>query len=193
MKKVIIALTSVLTALAVGIGALFFWEYRSKAQLEAQVEDYLGGCDVTASGIEVHGRPYILSAMAERAELTYVDLAPQAQRQAGFLQRFADCGDSMRGFIGIAGFEGASQLMVGWIDATAGKHGHPAGKGELPVANLHQDFGRGASGRSAKDDDRGSGNAVLRIVPCVTIRLSHRVRLASCRDFLQCPRGKRIG
>ena len=78
MKKVIIALTSVLTALAVGIGALFFWEYRSKAQLEAQVEDYLGGCDVTASGIEVHGRPYILSAMAERAELTYVDLAPQA-------------------------------------------------------------------------------------------------------------------
>ncbi|MCM1014103.1 hypothetical protein [Brevibacterium sp. XM4083] len=77
MKKVIITLTSILSVLAVGVGALFYWEYRSKAQLEAQVEDYLGTCDVKPSHLEVHGRPFILSAMAERAELTYVDVAPQ--------------------------------------------------------------------------------------------------------------------
>ncbi|RAE55107.1 hypothetical protein, partial [Burkholderia multivorans] len=77
MKKVVIALTATLSVFAVGIGALFLWEYRSKAQLEAQVEDYLGACDLSPTAMDVRGRPYILSAMSDRAELTYVDIAPQ--------------------------------------------------------------------------------------------------------------------
>ncbi|MBE8146132.1 hypothetical protein IOD13_04430 [Brevibacterium casei] len=77
MKKVVIALTATLSVFAVGIGALFLWEYRSKAQLEAQVEDYLGACDLSPTAMDVRGRPYILSAMSDRAELTYVDIAPR--------------------------------------------------------------------------------------------------------------------
>ncbi|GAA0036178.1 MULTISPECIES: hypothetical protein [Brevibacterium] len=76
MKKALIALTAVLSAIAVAVGALFIWEYRSKAQLEAQVEDYLGECNVKSENIEVHGRPFILSAIEDKVDLTYVDLAP---------------------------------------------------------------------------------------------------------------------
>lgn len=76
MKKALIALTAVLSAIAVAVGALFFWEYRSKAQLEAQVEDYLGECRVKSESVEVHGRPFILSAIEDKVDLTYVDLAP---------------------------------------------------------------------------------------------------------------------
>lgn len=78
MKKAIIALVSVLCIIAAAIGALFVWEHQSKLALESQVEDFLDSCDTAATSIDVHGRPYILSAMRGSADLTYVDLTLQA-------------------------------------------------------------------------------------------------------------------
>ena len=78
MKKAVIALASALCLIAAAIGALFVWEHQSKLSLEAQVEDFLDACGTDATAIDVHGRPYILYAMADSADLTYVDLRLQA-------------------------------------------------------------------------------------------------------------------
>lgn len=78
MKKAIITLVSLLCIIAAAIGALFVWEHQSKLALEGQVEDYLDNCSIDASAIDVHGRPYILFAMRDSVDLTYVDLALQA-------------------------------------------------------------------------------------------------------------------
>lgn len=77
MKKTVIALASVLCIIAAAIGALFVWEHQSKLTLEAQVADYLEACDTDASAIDVHGRPYILYALGDSVDLTYVDLGLQ--------------------------------------------------------------------------------------------------------------------
>ncbi|WP_193070748.1 hypothetical protein [Brevibacterium sp. FME37] len=78
MKKAIIALVSTLCIIAAAIGALFVWEHQSKLALESQAEDFLDARDTDATSIDVHGRPYILYAMRDSADLTYVDLALQA-------------------------------------------------------------------------------------------------------------------
>lgn len=77
MKKAIIALASTLCIFAAAIGAVFVWEHQSKLALEGQVEDYLDDCSIDASAIDVHGRPYILFAMRDTVDLTYVDLKLQ--------------------------------------------------------------------------------------------------------------------
>lgn len=74
MKKAIIALVSVLCLIAAAVGALFIWEHQSKLALEAQVEDFLDDCGTDATAIDVHGRPYLLYAMRDSVDLTYVDL-----------------------------------------------------------------------------------------------------------------------
>lgn len=74
MKTAIITLASLLCIIVAAVGALFVWEHRSKLALEGQVEAYLGDCSIDASGIDVHGRPYILFAMRDSVDLTYVDL-----------------------------------------------------------------------------------------------------------------------
>ncbi|SDR74040.1 hypothetical protein SAMN04489751_0287 [Brevibacterium sandarakinum] len=77
MKKAIIALASLLVIIAAAVGALFVWEHQSKLALEGQVEDYLDERSIDASAIDVHGRPYILFAMRDSVDLTYVDLELQ--------------------------------------------------------------------------------------------------------------------
>lgn len=78
MKKALIALASALCLIAASIGALFVWEHQSKLALEAQVEGFLDACGNDATAIDVHGRPYILYAMRDSADLSYVDLRLQA-------------------------------------------------------------------------------------------------------------------
>lgn len=78
MKKAIIALVSVIAIIAIAIGGLFVWEQQSKLALENRVEDYLDDRGVDFTGIDVHGRPYILFAMQDSVDLTYVDLALQS-------------------------------------------------------------------------------------------------------------------
>lgn len=78
MKKAIIALTSIIGIIAIAIGGLFVWEHQSKLSLENQVEDYLDDQGVDSTGIDVHGRPYIIFAIQDSVDLTYVDLALQA-------------------------------------------------------------------------------------------------------------------
>ncbi|MCD1284451.1 MULTISPECIES: hypothetical protein [unclassified Brevibacterium] len=77
MKKVLIALTSIVCIIGAVVGGLAIWEHRSKISLEAEVEDYLDDVGIDATGIDVHGRPYIIFALQDSVDLTYVDLALQ--------------------------------------------------------------------------------------------------------------------
>lgn len=76
MKKALIALAVTVSLIAVIIGALVIAEFRAKAELESKATDFLDGCGVEASSIDVHGRPYLLTAAKGLAELTIVTLDP---------------------------------------------------------------------------------------------------------------------
>ena len=91
-----------------------------------------------------------------------VDRAAQAQCKAGFLQRFADRGDLMRGFIDVDVASLTREVVIAGVDAAAGKHRHAARKGERAGANLHQDLRRAAIGRMAEDHHGCGGDAIAR-------------------------------
>ncbi|WP_181275905.1 hypothetical protein [Brevibacterium oceani] len=76
MKKALIALAVVCSLLAVIISGLLIGEQKAKSDLEGQVGEFLDECGVTATSIDVHGRPYLLYAAKGDADLTYADLDP---------------------------------------------------------------------------------------------------------------------
>lgn len=76
MKKAIIALAVTCSLNAGAIGLVVIVEFRAKAELESQVTAYLDDCGVEPTSIEVRGRPYLMYAAQDRADLTYVDTTP---------------------------------------------------------------------------------------------------------------------
>lgn len=76
MKKALIVFAATATLIAVIIGALVIAEFRAKADLESKVSGFLDGCGIAASSIDVHGRPYLLTAAEGLAEMTIITLDP---------------------------------------------------------------------------------------------------------------------
>lgn len=74
MKKALLALSITFGLIIALVGGVLVWEHQSKLKLEAQVNDYLTNCDIQSTSIDVHGRPYIIFAMEDSADLTYVNL-----------------------------------------------------------------------------------------------------------------------
>src|SRR5699024_444321 len=78
MKKTLIALAVCCSLITVAVVGIVAAELQAKAELESQVTAYLDECGIEASSIEVHGRPYLIYAAQNRADLTYVDTTPAA-------------------------------------------------------------------------------------------------------------------
>lgn len=78
MKKTLIALAVCCSLIIVAVIGIAAAELHAKTELESQVTAYLDECGIEASTIEVHGRPYLIYAAQDRADLTYVDTAPAA-------------------------------------------------------------------------------------------------------------------
>ena len=78
MKKTLIALAVCCSLITVAVVGIVAAELHAKAELESQVTAYLDECGIEASSIEVHGRPYLIYAAQNRADLTYVDTTPAA-------------------------------------------------------------------------------------------------------------------
>src|SRR5699024_5584042 len=81
MKKTLIALAVCCSLITVAVVGIVAAELHAKAELESQVTAYLDECGIEASSIEVHGRPYLIDAAQNRADLTYVDTTPAARSE----------------------------------------------------------------------------------------------------------------